>query len=181
MEPPPRHGGVPGRDQPVRQPWTGPSIRRALDASRWFVLLASPEAARSDWVGKEITYWVSSKGAGHLLVVVTEWHLGLGQESGDLSTASTAVNRALLGVFTTEPKHLNMTWARHDADLTLRNANFRDHVATLVAAIREVSKEDIEGEDVTAATADPPDCPGRDSSPDCAGPVRLGIGDLWPT
>ena len=30
-----------------------PSIQRALDASRWFVLLASPESARSNWVGDE--------------------------------------------------------------------------------------------------------------------------------
>src|SRR5215469_5150475 len=39
-----------------------PSIRAALDASRWLVLLVSPEAARSDGVGEEITHWVSTKG-----------------------------------------------------------------------------------------------------------------------
>src|SRR5260370_23365876 len=43
-------------------PGLWPSIRAALDASRWFVLLASPEAARSRWVGEELTHWVSSKG-----------------------------------------------------------------------------------------------------------------------
>jgi len=125
-----------------------PSIWRALDASRWLVLLASPEAARSDWVSEEITHWVSTKGADHLLVVVTEGTWAWDKSSGDLSAASTAAGRALRGVFTTEPKYVNMTWARHNADLTLRNANFRDQVATLAAAIREVSKEDIEGEDV---------------------------------
>ena len=36
-------------------PGLWPAIQAALDASRWFVLLASPEAARSEWVGKEIT------------------------------------------------------------------------------------------------------------------------------
>ena len=35
-------------------PGLWPSIRAALDASRWLVVLASPEAARSDWVGEEI-------------------------------------------------------------------------------------------------------------------------------
>src|ERR1700749_3197588 len=53
-------------------PGLWPTIRAALDASRWFVLLASPEAARSDWVGEEITHWVSQKGTDHLLVVVTD-------------------------------------------------------------------------------------------------------------
>ena len=41
-----------------------------------------------------------------------------------------------------------MTWARRDPGLTLRNARFRDQIATLAAAIREVPKEEIEGEDV---------------------------------
>ena len=41
-----------------------------------------------------------------------------------------------------------MTWARGNADLTLRNARFRDQVATLAAAIHNVPKEEIEGEDV---------------------------------
>ena len=36
-------------------PGLWPTLRAALDASHWFVLLASPEAARSEWVGKEIT------------------------------------------------------------------------------------------------------------------------------
>src|SRR5205809_2583984 len=53
-------------------PGLWPTIRAALDASRWLVLLASPEATRSDWVGQEITHWVSSKGTDHLLVVVTD-------------------------------------------------------------------------------------------------------------
>src|SRR5262245_16305673 len=44
-------------------PGLWPEIQAALDASRWFVLLASPEAKRSAWVGKEITHWVSSKGS----------------------------------------------------------------------------------------------------------------------
>ncbi len=126
-----------------------PSIGHALDASRWFVLLASPETAKSDWVSDEITHWVSTKGADHLLVVVTEGTWIWDKSSGDLSPASTAANRALRGVFTTEPKYVDMTWAQNDADLTLHNATFRDQVATLAAAIREVSEEDIEGEDVT--------------------------------
>src|SRR5690348_2376777 len=52
-------------------PGLWPSIRTALNASRWFVLLASPESALSDWVGEEIKYWVSRKGTDHFLIVVT--------------------------------------------------------------------------------------------------------------
>src|SRR5215831_10421036 len=129
-------------------PGLWPAIRAALDASRWLVLLSSPEAARSGWVGKEITHWVSSKGTDHLLVVVTSGTWIWDSDSNDLSPASTAAPQALRGAFPAEPKYLDMTWACRDAGLTVRNARFRDQIATLAAAIREVPKEEIEGEDV---------------------------------
>ncbi|TMK54811.1 MAG: TIR domain-containing protein, partial [Actinobacteria bacterium] len=34
------------------------SICAALDDSRFFILLASPDAARSDWVGREVERWL---------------------------------------------------------------------------------------------------------------------------
>ena len=64
-------------------PGLWPVIQAALDASRWFVLLASPEAARSEWVGKEITHWVTSKGTDHLLVVVTDGSWSWDKHGGD--------------------------------------------------------------------------------------------------
>jgi MTH538 TIR-like domain (DUF1863) len=126
-------------------PGLWPAIRAALDASRWFVLLASPEAARSEWVGEEITHWVTSKGTDHLLVVVTEGSWVWDKHRGDLSPTSTAASRALCGVFPAEPKYVDMSWARRDLGLTLHNARFRDQIATLTAAIRERPKEEIEG------------------------------------
>ena len=38
-----------------------PTIQRALDDSRFFVLLASPEAAQSHWVGQEVGQWQASR------------------------------------------------------------------------------------------------------------------------
>lgn len=34
-----------------------PSVQAAMDASRYFILLASPEAAASPWVAREVSYW----------------------------------------------------------------------------------------------------------------------------
>jgi hypothetical protein len=39
-------------------PQLWPSIEQALAQSRFLILLASPEAAASPWVGKEIAYWL---------------------------------------------------------------------------------------------------------------------------
>src|SRR5437667_11354362 len=53
------------------------SIRAGMDASRFFILLASPEAARSEWVGREVRHWLERQSADHLLIVRTggtiEW------------------------------------------------------------------------------------------------------------
>src|SRR4051812_40280958 len=37
------------------------SIVQALGSTQFFILLASPEAARSPWVGRETSYWVQHK------------------------------------------------------------------------------------------------------------------------
>ena len=51
-------------------PGLWPSIRAALDASRWLVLLASPVAAWSDWVSEEIRQWVSSAASRNVVRVI---------------------------------------------------------------------------------------------------------------
>src|SRR5438876_12051685 len=51
-------------------PHLWPSIERALGASRYLILLASPEAAASPWVGKEIAYWLEHKSVETLLVAL---------------------------------------------------------------------------------------------------------------
>jgi hypothetical protein len=54
------------------------AIERALDESAWFVLLASPEAAASEWVNKEVEHWLAAKSVERLLPVVTDgtWEVG---------------------------------------------------------------------------------------------------------
>ncbi|GAA3344950.1 hypothetical protein GCM10020358_50180 [Amorphoplanes nipponensis] len=124
------------------------SIQEALDGSRHFVLLASPEAARSPWVNREIEHWVATKSPDHILPVVTdgEWRWDPGAR--DFTADSTAVPAALRGVFTEEPLYLDLRWARRDVHLSLQHARFRDAIAQLAAPMHGVSKDDLEGEDV---------------------------------
>ena len=49
-----------------------PSIEKALEQSEYFVVLASPAAAGSPWVRREIDYWLTHRPPQTLLVVVTE-------------------------------------------------------------------------------------------------------------
>ncbi len=48
------------------------SIEKALAHSAWLVLMASPEAARSRWVDREVAWWLANKSPQRVLVVLTE-------------------------------------------------------------------------------------------------------------
>jgi WD40 repeat protein len=124
--------------------WT--SIQEALDGSKHFVLLASPEAARSPWVNREIDHWLATKSPDSILPVVTDgkWRW----DSGDFTPDSTAVPAALRGVFTEEPLYLDLRWARDDLQLSLQHVRFRDAIAQLAAPMHGISKDELEGEDV---------------------------------
>src|SRR3981189_1540482 len=52
-----------------------PTIERALGESRYFILLASPEAAASKWVNKEVAHWLDHNSIDTLLIGVTDGEL----------------------------------------------------------------------------------------------------------
>ncbi|MFI5494369.1 TIR domain-containing protein [Actinoplanes sp. NPDC051859] len=127
--------------------WT--SIRTALADSQHFVLLACPEAAESKWVNQEIEHWLKQHPVDRILPVVTsgEWVWDAARNDFDWER-STAVPPALRGVFREEPRHLDLRWARTEAELDLRHGRFRDSVAELAATMHGMSKEDLDSEDV---------------------------------
>ena len=122
------------------------SIQTALDESNWFVLLASPEAVASEWVTRELDYWLTTKSADRILVVVTDgtwqWNTTTHQPTG------TAVPVALQTAFGDEPRHVDLLWAATETDLDLRNSRFRDVVAQLAAPMHGIAKDDLESEDI---------------------------------
>jgi len=124
------------------------SIQQALDGSKFFVLFASPEAARSPWVNREIEHWVATKSTGRILPVVTDGEWRWDSATEDFDESSTAVPAALRGVFAEEPLYLDLRWARDDLQLSLRHSRFRDAIAQLAAPMHGVSKDELEGEDV---------------------------------
>ena len=124
------------------------SIEKALDVSEWFVLLASEEAAQSEWVNKEITHWLATKGVERILPVVTDGSWDWDPAKGDFTAASSGVPEALRGALRDEPRHLDLRWARDETDLDLRNSHFRSAVADLAAPMHGVAKDELEGEDI---------------------------------
>src|SRR3712207_2841203 len=86
------------------------SIQQALDGSEWFVLLASPEAARSRWVNREIEHWVATKSADRILPVVTDGEWRWEPQCRDFTHDSKAVPVALRGRFAQGPPFLEPAW-----------------------------------------------------------------------
>jgi len=130
--------------------WT--SIATALDNSRYFILLASPDAAQSPWVGKEIQHWIATHGTDTILPVLTDgtwtWDPTHNNFAWDQPHLVTAVHPALHNVFPSEPRHLDMSWAKTETQLTLRNPRFRDQIAQIAAPLHGISKDDLESEDI---------------------------------
>ncbi len=119
------------------------SITEALDESDWFVLLLSPEAAQSPWVNQEIEYWIEHKEPSRILPVVTDGEFGwIHDVTGD------AVPPSLQGVFSEEPRWVDLRFARDEDHLDLKNSRFSAAVADIASALRGIPKDDLESEEV---------------------------------
>jgi WD40 repeat protein len=121
-----------------------PSIVEALDRSRWFILLASPEAAKSKWVNDEVEHWCTTKSPKQVIVAVTK-----DDRRGDFDwERTTSFPPALRAALEHEPRVVDLRWARDDADVSLHNARFRDAVADIAAPLHGRAKDELYGEDV---------------------------------
>jgi hypothetical protein len=128
-------------------PHLWPTIEQALGQSRFLILLASPEAAASQWVNKEVAYWLEHKSADTLLIAVTDGALSWDAAANDFDGhANTPLPPALKGRFAAEPKWVDLTAYRGGADK--RDAKFTELAADFAAAIRGMPKEDLLSQEV---------------------------------
>jgi hypothetical protein len=123
------------------------SIEEALDSSAWFVLLASPEAANSQWVDREVVTWLERKSPDTCLVVVTDGTLSFGPDQR-VDDSTDCLPPALVDALDAEPRWLDLRWARQEEQLDLRNGRFRAAIADLAAPIHGIAKDELESDDV---------------------------------
>ncbi|CAM5385257.1 TIR domain-containing protein [Streptomyces aurantiogriseus] len=127
--------------------WT--TIEGALESSRYFILLASPESARSPWVRREISFWKAHRGPGTLLIVLTGGEIVWDHDQGDFQwEQTTALPDDLRGWFQGEPLWVDLRWAAAEPDLSLSHGRFREAVGMLAAAVHGVSKDELDSEEV---------------------------------
>lgn len=125
------------------------SIEQALDGSSYFILLASPPAAQSKWVGREVEHWTARKDPHRLLLVLTEGEIVWDEAAGDFDWRRTnAVPRAASGAYREEPRWVDLHWARTKEQISARDPRFLDAVADLAAPLHGRPKDELTGEDV---------------------------------
>lgn len=125
------------------------TIERALTESQWFILLASPQSAASEWVDKELRWWLEHKGADRILIVLDEGQLFWDAAAGDFDwSRTTAVSRALSGAFAEEPRWVELDWYEADGSLRREDPRWMERVADLAAAVRFAERDELVGENV---------------------------------
>jgi WD40 repeat protein len=125
------------------------SIEDALESSRFFILLASPESARSVWVLREIDYWRRHKPPAGILIALTDGVIVWDVSADDFDwDQTTALPRSLHDVFDSEPRWVDFSWARTKEHLSLNDPRFRNGVANLAAPLHGRAKDELFGEDV---------------------------------
>jgi hypothetical protein len=118
------------------------TIEEAMHDSAWLVVLASPDAAASRWVNREISWWCEHKSPTQILIVVTAGSVAWDTEANDFDrTASSAIPPALHGVFAQEPHWIEL----QGAAVTEKSPELQSAVIELVASIREIDREDLVG------------------------------------
>jgi WD40 repeat protein len=127
-----------------------PEIQRALAASRYFLLLASPDAAGSPWVQQEVSWWLTNKPANTLLIVQTGGpDLRWDRATNDFDWAcADALPPNLKGAFDNDPLRLDLRWTKEPTVKPTKDARFLDAVATVAATLRGVPKDELIGEDL---------------------------------
>jgi WD40 repeat protein len=122
-------------------------IEQALGESEYFLLMASPEAAGSEWVQKEVAYWKEKRSAATLLIALTGGDLRWAGADFDWDTTD-AIPKLLKGAFADEPRHVDLRWARSEEQLSSRHPRFREDVADIAAALHGISKDEMIGEEI---------------------------------
>lgn len=126
------------------------AIQAGLQSSEWFILVATPEAARSEYVDREVSWWVRNRGVARFLLVK-----GAGEFVWDANRSafvvgsSSSIPPTLADAFEEEPRWVDMSWYHDSSDTS--DPRFESAVADLSSAIRGIDRDDLVGENIREA------------------------------
>ncbi|WP_327321387.1 hypothetical protein [Streptomyces sp. NBC_01210] len=138
-------------------PGLWPEIVKALSAAEWLILMASPAAAASGWVQREVNWWLENRSPDRILIALVGGQLIWRGDDFDW-TATDAVPGELANAFRHEPCWVDLRPLRptappdptRPASAAARTPQLRlgDIVADFAAPIRGVDKGTLTGEHI---------------------------------
>ncbi|MCB0538596.1 MAG: TIR domain-containing protein [Lewinellaceae bacterium] len=124
-------------------------IENSLTNSDHLILLASPTAAKSKWVKKELVFWLQNKSIDTILIALTEGTIIWNDEKNDFDWEnSNAIPEILKGKFRMEPLYADFRSAKTEEDLSLSNPIFKKEAVKLAAPIHKKTIAELVGEDL---------------------------------
>ena len=126
-----------------------PAIEHALRQSEWLLFFASPAAAESPWVRKEVEWWLAERGSDHLILCITGGELAWDAAGSDFDwTRTTALPQCMRNAFREEPLWVDLRQVRNAVPLSLRNADFRAALLDIAAPLHGKPKDVLDSEDL---------------------------------
>ena len=111
--------------------------------------MASPQAACSSWVQREVAWWLENRTTDRMLIVLTDGELAWDDAANDFDWKSTtAMPIGLKGQFAGVPLYVDLRWAKGSSHLSMREPRFREAIRDLAAPLHGRPKEELDGEDV---------------------------------
>jgi|GEM_PF-5489633 len=126
------------------EPGLWPSIVEAMSQARWLVLLASPAAAASEWVDREVQWWLDNRTADRLMIVVTGGQVRWDEQENDFDWKfSNALPPSLRRAFENEPRWLEAPIRQEAEQLSNINPQLQDAIVSVAATLRGVDKDEL--------------------------------------
>ena len=126
------------------------TIQNALYNTEYIILMASPTAAKSKWVNKEIIFWLKNRSLDTIIIAITEGDLVWNDEQNAFDfKASDAVPEILLRAYTEEPLYVDLRNFRTQIDLSLNNPSFKEKIISVAARLHNKSVIDMLSDEVT--------------------------------
>jgi WD40 repeat protein len=124
-------------------------IKTAIDRSDYFILLASPAAAHSPWVEREVAHRLARRGCDSLLVGLVDGTIRWDSASRSFDRKETnALPPSLKTASLAESLYADFTWVKSAKEQCLRNTRFATEIARLVSAISGLPLDRLIGEHI---------------------------------
>lgn len=130
-------------------PSLGDTLTQGLTSSRFLILIASPDAAKSVWVNREVTEWCKTDSPSQILVVLAAGELVWDDSTRGFDWAITdALPEVLWQAFREEPRWIDMRWADARSKSLTTDPRFSDCIADLASPLHGKPKDELAGEDI---------------------------------